>query len=67
MHTNRHTFTHVYTLTHILRHIHTHVHTGVHPTHKHTYTQIIDLLFMEFELKVCFIHAEFQKKKYTVQ
>lgn len=27
---------------------------------------MIDLFSMEFQLKVCFIHAEFSKEKYTV-
>lgn len=77
MQTNIHTFTHMHTHTYIFRHIHAHIytHTCAHRcalyTQAHiqtcTHTQIIDLPFTEFELTVCFIHAEFRKKKYTMQ
>lgn len=38
--------------------IHTHV-------HAHAHTQLFGFLSMEFQLKMCFIHAEFKKEKHT--
>lgn len=47
--------------------IHTHVHTHIyiHHVHADAHTQLIGLLSMEFQLKVCCIHAEFRKEKHT--
>lgn len=50
---------HMHSGTFIYRHIY------IHHVHAHTHTQLIGLLSMEFQLKVCCIHAEFRKEKHT--
>lgn len=44
-------------------HVHTHIY--IHHVHACAHTQLIGLLSMEFQLKVCFIPAEFRKEKHT--
>lgn len=40
-------------------------HIYIHHVHAHAHTQLIGLLSMEFQLKVCFIHVELRKEKHT--
>lgn len=56
---------HAHALRHIYTYTCTHTHIYIHPVYAHAHTQLIGLLSMEFQLKVCFIHAELRKEKHT--